>query len=118
MLLLGQSTVLHCHSDSQCNSYGVLAVQVATVQGFVESSAKGFVADATDSMYQQLMKQHNNTKVLPVREIRSHLHGADGGNQEVDGAVVADGCAAILEAKQVLEDTAVTQLTSCIEFIK
>lgn len=56
---------------------------------------KGVEADAAEAMYQQLKKQHSNAKVLPVREIRN----ADGGKREVAGAVIADGCAAILEAK-------------------
>jgi hypothetical protein len=84
------------------------------LEGFVESSVKGFEEDATEAVFQQLQQKHSSVKVLPIRNITS----LDGKRREVDGAVVADGCAAILEAKQVLDDSAVPQLASCIEFIR
>eukprot|EP00882_Tetradesmus_deserticola_P002662 GHRQ01002832.1.p1 GENE.GHRQ01002832.1~~GHRQ01002832.1.p1 ORF type:complete len:347 (+),score=81.20 GHRQ01002832.1:237-1277(+) len=88
--------------------------RVSTLEGFVESSVAAFEAAATAAMYQHLQQQHSSVKVLPVRHIRS----SDGRHREANGAVIADGCAAILEAKQELDDSAVAQLASCIEFIR
>jgi len=88
--------------------------RVSTLEGFVSSSVKGFEEDATEAVFRYLQQQHSNAEVLPIR----HIASADGKRREVDGAVVADGCAAILEAKQVLDDTAVSQLASCMEFIR
>jgi hypothetical protein len=88
--------------------------RVSTLEGFVSSSVKGFEEDATEAVFRYLQQQHSNVEMLPIR----HIASADGKRREVDGAVVADGCAAILEAKQVLDDTAVSQLASCMEFIR
>lgn len=92
----------------------LLPLQVSTLEGFVSSSAKGFEQDATEAMARQLQQQHSSAKVLPIRRITS----VDGKAREVDGVVIADGCTAILEAKQVLDDTAVEQLASAIDFIR
>jgi hypothetical protein len=89
-------------------------VQVSTIEGFVESSVRAFEADAAEAMYQQMQQDHSSVEVLPIRNITS----TGGEKREVDGAVVAADCAAILEAKQVLDDEAVQQLDSCMDFIK
>jgi hypothetical protein len=88
--------------------------RVSTVEGFVESSVRGFEADAAEAMYQHMQQRHSSVQVLPIRNITS----AGGGKREVDGAVLAADCAAILEAKQVLDDEAVHQLESCLDFMK
>eukprot|EP00882_Tetradesmus_deserticola_P002086 GHRQ01002234.1.p1 GENE.GHRQ01002234.1~~GHRQ01002234.1.p1 ORF type:complete len:136 (+),score=36.23 GHRQ01002234.1:655-1062(+) len=84
--------------------------RASTLEGCVESSVQGFEAAAAAALYQLLQQQHSSVKVLPVRHIRS----SDRRHREVGGAVIADGCAAILEAKQELDDSAVAQLASCI----
>lgn len=88
--------------------------QVSTLEGFVESSVKGFEADATEAACAHMKQHHRGVQVLPIREMKS----TDGQMREVDGVVVADGCAAIVEAKHVLDDKAVPQLTSCLDFIR
>jgi len=80
----------------------------------VSSSVQGFEEDAIQAVFRHLQQQHSNAEVLPIR----HIARVDGKRREVDGAVVADGCAAILQARLVLDDTAVSQLASCMEFIR
>jgi hypothetical protein len=92
----------------------VLAAQVSTLEGFTESFAGAFEDTATDAVYRHLKKTHSSVKVLDIREITA----ADGSKREVDGAVVADGYAAIVEAKHVLEEAALWRLSSCPEFIR
>lgn len=113
-----QACLVFLDTQPQCTvfptSCRLFVVQVSTVEGFVESSVKAFEEDAIEAVFKVMQQQHSSAKVLPIRDITS----ADGRKREVDGAVIADGCAAILEAKQVLDDTAVPQLASCIEFIR
>jgi hypothetical protein len=97
-----------------CVTCCILVAQVSTIEGIVRSSVRSFEGDATEAVYQGLRKQHSRVKVLDIRE----LTAADGSKREVDGVVVADGCAAIVEAKQQLDDSAVPQLASCLEFIR
>lgn len=80
----------------------------------MQSSVRGFEADAAEAMYRDMQQHHNSVEVLEIRSITS----AAGRKREVDGAVLAADCAAILEAKQVLDYGAVQQLESCLEFIK
>ncbi len=75
---------------------------------------RSFEADATEAMCRDIRQQHSTAQVMPIREISN----ASGAKREIDGAVTADGCVAILEAKQVLDDYAVEQLDSCLAFIK
>jgi hypothetical protein len=84
------------------------------LEGFVESSVNAFEANATEAVCTLLKEQHGDAQVLPIREITS----ADGQMREVDGVVVAGGCAAIVEAEQVVDAKAVSQLTSCLDFMR
>lgn len=92
----------------------VLAMQVANLEGFTRSLVRAFEGDATEAVYNELKPHHSSVKVLPVRELKSE----DGRKREVDGVVISDDCAAIIEAKQELDDTAVPQLASCLQFIR
>jgi hypothetical protein len=94
--------------------YAIHVAQVSTIEGFVTSSFRSLEGDATEAVYQGLLKQQSRVKVLEIRELTT----ADGRKREVDGVVVADDCAAIVEAKQQLDDSAVPQLSSCLDFIR
>jgi hypothetical protein len=85
------------------------------VEGFLETSVKAFEEAAVEAMLRDMRLKHNSSaEILPVRQIAS----SSGQKREIDGAVVTADCAAILEAKQVLDEEAVPQLTSALEFIE
>lgn len=78
------------------------------------STIRSFEEDAAEAMYKHLQQRHSSVEMLQIRKIAS----VGGGKREVDGVVVADDCAGVLEAKQVLDVEAVQQLDSCLEFIR
>jgi hypothetical protein len=85
------------------------------VEGFLETSVKAFEEEATEAMLKDMQLKHSSSaEILPVRQIASN----SGQKREVDGVVVTADCAAILEAKHVLDEEAVPQLTSTLDFIR
>eukprot|EP00775_Hariotina_reticulata_P001590 gene1590-1930_t len=89
--------------------------RVTTLEGHSQSLVRAFEGDATETIVKELKEHHHsNVQVLPVRQLVS----IDGKQREVDGVVVTDDCGVVIEAKTELDDTAVDQLASCLQFIK
>jgi hypothetical protein len=87
---------------------------MSTVEGFVLSPGRSLEESATKKVVELMRRQHPEAVAAEIRVISS----ADGQQREVDGVVIADGCAAIVEAKQQLTEEAVPRLESCLRFIR
>ncbi|KIZ07006.1 hypothetical protein MNEG_0951 [Monoraphidium neglectum] len=88
--------------------------RMSTVEGFVLSPGRSLEESATKKVVELMRRQHPEAVAAEIRVISS----ADGQQREVDGVVIADECAAIVEAKQQLTEEAVPQLESCLRFIR
>jgi hypothetical protein len=88
--------------------------QTSTLEGFFLSTERSLAVCATDRVLELMRQDNPDAFSADIRVIRS----ADGQQWDVAGVVIADDCAAIVEAKPHLNDDSVLQLESCLDFIE